>query len=327
MAQIKISELNELETIQDNDLFVVVDESEGETRKAKSKNVRAKNKPLIAVTDEEPTEFNEDDEYYNTDTRLIYKAINSTTWSVEGKVPEEGIMYVVFPEKSTFAWDGSDLISVGGGSGSSDIIIIGDETEATEDTKLLVDTSGTTDTLKYKDNNSFTELQIKALDSLPVGSEIDFNGQVGDIPAGWEQVSDKSIMTLTVPDINPISLTEWNNYNITTGYTLANSVGTKLALNNGVKIGAGVSKVKVSAITKIYNNDNNNNTYQININKNGVAQQFTYDTIRAYDWLSEDLPMVLLDVQENDVITVGVTCSKTFSTARVFGGYLTVEEV
>ena len=139
MAQIKISELNELETIQDDDLFVVVDESEGETRKAKSKNVRAKNKPLIAVTDEEPTEFNEDDEYYNTDTRLIYKAINSTTWSVEGKVPEEGIMYVVFPEKSTFAWDGSDLISVGGGSGSSDIIIIGDESEATEDTKLIIE--------------------------------------------------------------------------------------------------------------------------------------------------------------------------------------------
>lgn len=136
MAQIKISELNELETIQDDDLFVVVDESEGETRKAKSKNVRAKNKPLIAVTDEEPTEFNEGDEYYNTDERLIYKAINSTTWSVEGKVPEEGIMYVVFPEKSTFAWDGSDLISVGGGSGSQ-VIVPGEE--ITEDTKLEIE--------------------------------------------------------------------------------------------------------------------------------------------------------------------------------------------
>ena len=142
-----------------------------------------------------------------------------------------------------------------------------------------------------------------------------------------DKLIEKNIMTITIPDINPISLTEWTNYNITTGYTLENKVGTKLTLNNGVKIGAGVSKVKVSAITKIYNNDNNNNTYQININKNGVAQQFTYDTIRAYDWLSEDLPMVLLDVQENDVITVGVSCSKTFSTARLFSGYLTVEVI
>lgn len=33
---------------------------------------------------------------------------------------------------------------------------------------------------------------VKALDSLPVGSEIDFIGSSSDIPVGWEQVDDYS---------------------------------------------------------------------------------------------------------------------------------------
>lgn len=282
MANIKISELNELETKHNNDLLAIVDNANNETKKIKVENLLNENVELIAVSSTAPSECSLGDKYFNTTTNKIYTATGTDTWGTTGEDAKEGILYIVFDTQESYAYNGTTLVSVGGGSGG---------------------------------------------ETLPVGTEVDFDGQASDIPAGWEQVSDKSIMTLTVPDINPISLTEWNNYNITTGYTLANSVGTKLALNNGVKIGAGVSKVKVSAITKIYNNDNNNNTYQININKNGVAQQFTYDTIRAYDWLSEDLPMVLLDVQENDVITVGVTCNKTFSTARVFGGYLTVEEV
>lgn len=32
------------------------------------------------------------------------------------------------------------------------------------------------------------EVYVKALDSLPVGSEIDFTGSASDIPVGWEQV-------------------------------------------------------------------------------------------------------------------------------------------
>lgn len=115
---------------------------------------------LIAVSDTAPSEFSTGDKYYNTEDKKIYTA-TSSAWE-NAETPEEGISYIVFETQTSYAWNGTDLISVGGGSGSSDIIIIGDESEATEDTKLLVDTSGTTDTLKYKDNNTFTELQIKA---------------------------------------------------------------------------------------------------------------------------------------------------------------------
>ena len=43
--------------------------------------------------------------------------------------------------------------------------------------------------MKYKYNGQWVDVNIKALDSLPIGSEIDFTGSVSDIPTGWEQVS------------------------------------------------------------------------------------------------------------------------------------------
>ena len=43
--------------------------------------------------------------------------------------------------------------------------------------------------MKYEYNGEFVDVSIKALDSMPVGTEVDFDGQVSDIPTGWEQVS------------------------------------------------------------------------------------------------------------------------------------------
>lgn len=42
--------------------------------------------------------------------------------------------------------------------------------------------------VRVKDEGQFKEIYVKALDSLPVGAEIDFDGQVSDIPIGWEEV-------------------------------------------------------------------------------------------------------------------------------------------
>ena len=39
---------------------------------------------------------------------------------------------------------------------------------------------------------NFEKLYVKALDSMPIGTEVDFNGQASDIPVGWEQVSGKN---------------------------------------------------------------------------------------------------------------------------------------
>jgi len=101
--------------------------------------------PIIAYTDIAPSECTTGDIYYNTTNKLLYKATGTNTWSSEGSEPLEGILYILFDSETStgnsYSWDGSDLISVGGGSGSSDIVIIGEETDVTEDTKLLVDIS------------------------------------------------------------------------------------------------------------------------------------------------------------------------------------------
>ena len=145
MANIKISELNELETKHRNDLLPIVNSSNNETEKIKVENLINENVELIAVSPTAPSECSLGDKYFNTTSNKLYTAIATNTWSSTGENAVEGILYIVFNEQSTYAYNGTTLVSVGGGSGSSDIVIIGDESETTEDTKLLVDTSGTTD--------------------------------------------------------------------------------------------------------------------------------------------------------------------------------------
>lgn len=46
--------------------------------------------------------------------------------------------------------------------------------------------------MKYKYNDQWVDVNIKALDSMPVGTKILFDGDVLDIPVGWEEVNDYS---------------------------------------------------------------------------------------------------------------------------------------
>ena len=213
MANIKISELNELTKSQRayDDYLAIVDSSANETKKISLENIMQNNIQLLAVTDTAPSECNIGDKYFNTDTGLIYTATGTDTWGTVGEEPIEDILYVVFSEKNTYAWNGTDMLSVGGGSGSE--IVIGDESEATEDTKLLVDTSGSTDELKYKDETTgtFKDLEVKALDSMPVGTIVDYDGQASDIPAGWETYGTGQIKKTS--ETRPLTATVVNEYN------------------------------------------------------------------------------------------------------------------
>lgn len=93
---------------------------------------------LLAVSDVEPTECEVGDKYYNTEDKVIYTATATDTWGSIGETPTSGILYVVFDEKNTYSWDGTDLVSVGGGSGSEIVI---EPDEPTEDTKLIIEES------------------------------------------------------------------------------------------------------------------------------------------------------------------------------------------
>ena len=92
---------------------------------------------LIAVSDTAPAECVEGDKYFNTTNNKIYTAIGTDTWGSETEYPVEGINYIVFETQTSYAYNGTTLVSVGGGSGTSDIVMVNEE--PTEDTKLLIE--------------------------------------------------------------------------------------------------------------------------------------------------------------------------------------------
>lgn len=42
--------------------------------------------------------------------------------------------------------------------------------------------------MKYNDNGTYKDIYVKAIDTLPVGTEVDYTGST--VPAGWEEVDD-----------------------------------------------------------------------------------------------------------------------------------------
>lgn len=71
---------------------------------------------LLAVTDTAPSECAEGDKYYDTTTKLIYTATGTDEWGETGETPIADILYIVLEEQSTYTYDGTDLVSVGGSS-------------------------------------------------------------------------------------------------------------------------------------------------------------------------------------------------------------------
>ena len=111
-------------------------------------------------------------------------------------------------------------------------------------------------------------------------------------------------------------------------FTSANNlIGNKLSFSaNGVKIGAGVSKVMVS-LTASISNTTNNSTYQaLEIYKNSTLtvrqegrNQVNYSTPFS-------LSNIVLDVNENDVIT-GAIFNRVEGTTKANYIYMTVEVI
>lgn len=136
MANIKITELNGITKKASDDVLPIVDVSANETKKIAVEDLLDKNVELIAVSDTEPAECSYGDKYYNTEDNLIYTAIANDTWGEDGEEPIEGIFYVVFGEQSSYAYNGTTLVSVGGGT---EDIIISDTQPTSEDWKLWID--------------------------------------------------------------------------------------------------------------------------------------------------------------------------------------------
>lgn len=140
---------------------------------------------LLTVDSTAPEECATGDMYYNTTTNLIYTATGTNTWGTTGEAPSSKYLYVDLSNSKLYYYDGSSFTSYGGGA-SNDVVI--SPTEPTvEDWKIWVDNSEQEDNTYYNDNGTPTQFKATTYDTLPVGTEVEYDGQT--VPNGWTEVS------------------------------------------------------------------------------------------------------------------------------------------
>lgn len=121
------------------------------------------------------------------------------------------------------------------------------------------------------------------------------------------------------------SVTQWRKVTLS-GYTLRGSLSEKMIpVNDGIKIGKGVNRIKVNATIKISFNENLGNG-GIYISKNGeVPTDIYYSTTKG--WITYNLTNQIFDVVENDVISCVVVSEFTSNNAQIDLGYITAEVI
>lgn len=158
MANIKISELNALSKKAYDDIVPIVDVSANETKKVSIEELINNNVDLLAVTDTAPSECSTGDKYYNTTTNKIYTATGTDTWGTTGEDAIEGIFYLVFEDQKSYAYDGTTLVSVGGGAGGG--AYIGTEEPTDENVNFWINPDEVTNTQQQEELYSTSEIRI-----------------------------------------------------------------------------------------------------------------------------------------------------------------------
>ena len=84
-------------------------------------------------------------------------------------------------------------------------------------------------------SGTFKKVYVKALDSLPVGSEIDYSGSAGNIPVGWEQVTDPNSYSTTEVKTEKTWTTGKPIYRKVIDFTLSNTTGAFQNIAHGIQ--------------------------------------------------------------------------------------------
>ena len=72
---------------------------------------------LLAVDSTAPSECSSGDRYFNTETNKIYTATGTNTWGTTGVDAELGVFYIILETQNIYTYNGTTLVSVGGGAG------------------------------------------------------------------------------------------------------------------------------------------------------------------------------------------------------------------
>lgn len=189
MAVVKISELPAMQTIAGSDILPIVDTSETETKKVTKQ---------MLLTDIDASEVKIGDLSEATQ-------INDADYLI---INQSGTNKKISKANARFA--SGDEISIG-------------TTQPSEEEKLWINSSLSTNQAKYKDGNTWKELSIKALDSMPIGSIIAFAGTT--IPNGWLECNGSAVSRTTYADLFSTIGTSHGSGNGTTTFNIPNLKG------------------------------------------------------------------------------------------------------
>lgn len=141
--------------------------------------------------------------------------------------------------------------------------------------------------------------------------------------SNWEAVNDKNIITAYLSN----DITATSNTDIKVPLIQENKLGNKLTISNGgIKIGAGVTKVLVSA-NVYYGSLGNVGAKNLFIYKNNIPiARKTFRAAGNYD--GNSMPMKLINVQENDILYLyAEVYSNDVVSSQQKETYMTVEVV
>lgn len=198
--------------------------------------------------------------------------------------------------------------------------------------------------MKYNDNGTYKDIYVKTFDTLPVGAELDYDGE--RVPSGYVQVADADAITikLSSPGQNITTSTPAYSLNLIKLDNEFVKIGTKLTFNstnNSIVIGAGVHHVEVSANANIRNSNssalgeriiapilvsNGNNTVMGQSGYRG-----TISTASNTNNITLSIAPFIYQVSENDEIKLEFA-SENFETITIYGSnacitYLTVKVI
>ena len=91
--------------------------------------------------------------------------------------------------------------------------------------------------MKYNDNGEYKEIVVKSFDTLPVGTEVDFDGN--EVPSGWTEENNILYQSPTSSGVNTnITLNDnVNNYKYIEIYYITNGrAGSQKVLSNSTSI-------------------------------------------------------------------------------------------
>lgn len=135
-------------------------------------------------------------------------------------------------------------------------------------------------------------------------------------------IKEKNIITLGLnTDIN-LTNNSWNDFYLDTVIT---QVGNKLINNNGqIRIGTGVSVIKVSLSVGIRRTISVANGIRIRKNTNPIAENFSSNSTNTDNQNTVSINPIALNVTEGDIIDIQTINSMTVKALRTF---LTIEVI